>query len=109
MAYDQALAARVRQQMSGLPDMVEKKMFGGLSFLLHGNMATGVIGNDLLVRIHPDQAAQLLAAPHVKPFDIYGRESRGWVMVEPAGVASDDDLKTWIDRGSTYARSLPPK
>ncbi len=109
MAYDQALAERIRSQMSGLPDMVEKKMFGGICFLVQGNMAVGVIGNDLLVRVGEETAAPLLAMPHVKPFDTFGRVSRGWVLVEPDGVESEADLKTWVDRGVSYASALPPK
>ncbi|HEU0132207.1 MAG TPA: TfoX/Sxy family protein [Mycobacteriales bacterium] len=105
MAYDETLAERVRDLAGGLP---EKKTFGGLAFLLDGNMAVGVMGDDLLVRCGPDDQPALLTEPGVRPFVMGGRTSAGWLVV--AGeVLEDDVLRTWIGRGVAFAGSLPPK
>jgi TfoX/Sxy family transcriptional regulator of competence genes len=105
MAYDETLATRVRELV---PALGEKKMFGGLAFLLGGNMAVGVHGDDLIVRCDRAEHAAFLAEPGARPFDVTGRPMAGWLMV--AGEVLDDDvLRTWVDRGVTYAGSLPPK
>jgi hypothetical protein len=84
-------------------------MFGGLAFLLGGNMSVGVHGSDMIVRIAPEETDAALAEPHVRLFDLTGRPMKGWVLVEPAGVSSDATLRKWVDRGVNFAGSLPAK
>jgi hypothetical protein len=109
MAYDQELARRIRALLGDMPDLVEKKMFGGVGFLLAGNMACGVNGSDLIVRVGPAGYQQALAQAHTRPFDLTGRPMSGWIVVEPAGAADEDAFADWIERGVRFARSLPPK
>ena len=109
MAYDEDLADRVRQQLASEPAVTEKAMFGGLAFLLEGNLTVGLSGDELMVRVGPDASDDALARPHTRPFDMTGRPMKGWLMVDPAGCEEDADLRRWVDRGVHYARSLPPK
>jgi hypothetical protein len=109
MAYDEGLATRVRDLIGGQPGLVEKKMFGGLAFLLHGNMACGVYGDGLIVRLAPDTVEAALAEPGTRPFDLTRRPMKGWIVVEPYGHSEDDDLLRWIERGLAYAHTMPPK
>lgn len=109
MAYDQDLAARVRKLMIPLDGFEEKKMFGGLCFLLHGNMACGLVRDLLIVRVGPVAYAAALAEPHAALFDLTGRPMTGWVQVGRAGVQSENELAAWLQRGIDFARSLPPK
>jgi TfoX/Sxy family transcriptional regulator of competence genes len=109
MAYDEGLAQRVREELSARPGYEERKMFGGIGFMLRGNMATGVIGEHLIVRVGPDDYERALAEPHTQPFDMTGRPMRGWVVVTAAGYAADEELRAWVQRGATYALTLPPK
>lgn len=110
MAYDEELAQRVRELLTFEPDVVEKKMFGGLSFLIGGHLAVGVSGSGgLLMRSEPDETAELLAQPYVEPFVMRGRAMNGWVRVDAEGVAEADELRRWVQAGVGYARSLPPK
>jgi hypothetical protein len=109
MAFDAKLAARVRAVLSRLPPLTEKEMFGGVGFLVGGNMAVGVMGSDLLVRVGPAGHADAVRQPHVRPFALTGRPSKGWVLVAPDGVKSAAGLKTWVERGLSFARALPPK
>ena len=109
MAYDEGLATRVRDVLGNRPGLVEKTMFGGLAFLVRGNMACGVRGDDLMVRVSPEVADAALAEPGVRPFDMTGRPMKGWLLVTPDGHAEDDDLRRWVGRGLAYASSLPPK
>jgi TfoX/Sxy family transcriptional regulator of competence genes len=109
MPYDDLLALRIRAALNPLPSLVEKKMFGGVCFLINGNMACGVFKDDLIVRIGVDKYQEALAQPHTKLFDITGKALKGWVMVEPEGCATESDLKTWIEQGVAFAQSLPPK
>jgi TfoX/Sxy family transcriptional regulator of competence genes len=109
MAYDEGLATRVRDVLGDRPGLVEKTMFGGLAFLVHGNMACGVRGDDLMVRVSPEVADAALAEPGVRPFDMTGRPMKGWLLVTPDGHAEDDDLRRWVDRSLAHAGSLPPK
>jgi hypothetical protein len=109
MAYDEALASRIRELLGGEPGLVEKKMFGGLAMLLAGNMSCGVHGEDLIVRTDPTQQATLLAEPGARPFDMTARPMKGWILVASDGCAEDADLQRWVARGVAYARSLPPK
>jgi hypothetical protein len=109
MAYDENLADRVRTQLAGVDGVVEKAMFGGLAFLVAGNMAVGVAGDDLMVRVGPAAGDDALARPHTRVFDMTGRPMRGWILVAPEGVAGDRELAGWVERGVAFARSLPPK
>ena len=109
VAYDEGLATRLREILGEEPGLAEKKMFGGLAVLLAGNMAVGVYGDDLLVRIDPGQQATLLAEPGTRPFDMTSRPMKGWIVVSATMCAEDADLRRWVSRGVTYARSLPPK
>lgn len=92
MSFDESLADRVRRVLGRRRGMAEKKMFGGLAFLLRGNMCCGVLRRDLIVRVAPDDTDDVLAKPHTRAFDFTGRPMRGWVVVEPAGCATDDAL-----------------
>ena len=109
MAYDEGLATRVRDAIGDRPGLAEKRMFGGLAFLVDGNMACGVRGDDLIVRLAADAAPSVQDEPGVRPFDLTGRPMKGWLQVGPDGHAEDDDLRRWVDRGVAYATSLPPK
>jgi TfoX/Sxy family transcriptional regulator of competence genes len=109
MAYDEGLAQRVREIMEEMPGLDEKKMFGGVGFLLHGNMACGVYKEALIVRVGAEQDQGALSKPHTRPFDITGRAMKGWVMVEAAGYESDDKLREWVQLGTDFSMSLPPK
>ena len=110
MAYDEELAERVRQMLLLEPDVVEKRMFGGLSFLIGGHIAVAVSSaGGLLMRCEDEDTDALLALPYVEPFVMRGRASRGWLRVGPEAVAEDDDLRRWVEPGVGYARSMPPK
>ena len=109
MAYDEGLAQRIRDALGDLPDLAEKKMFGGIGFMVQGNMACGVNKDDLIVRVGPVRYETTLAQPHVREFDFTGRPMQGWVMVGPAGYEADSDLKHWVQHGVDFALSLPPK
>jgi TfoX/Sxy family transcriptional regulator of competence genes len=108
MAFDESLAVRVRPLVAGVEGVVEKKMFGGLAFLVHGNTSVGVHGNELIVRIDPAQTATALAESGVRRFDITGRPMKGWIMIA-AETLSEERLAKWVARGIAYARSLPPE
>jgi TfoX/Sxy family transcriptional regulator of competence genes len=109
MAYDEGLAQRVHEAMATRNDIVEKKMFGGVGYLVRGNMACGVLKDDLIVRLGPDSGEAALAKAHTRVFDITGRVMKGWVMVSPEGYASDKALQNWVDQGLSFALTLPPK
>jgi TfoX/Sxy family transcriptional regulator of competence genes len=109
VSYDQELARRIKIQLGALAGLEEKKMFGGVGFLLKGNMACGVNKDDLVVRLDPRRSEDALSRPHVKPFSMSGRTMAGWIMVSPQGCKKDEDLKKWIREGIDYAGSLPPK
>ena len=109
MPYDTGLAQRIREQVEGFPGTSEKEMFGGLSFFVNGNMAVGVIADDLMVRVGPDGNEQALAHPAARPFNMTGKVMKGWVMVEPAGFEEDAALNEWVLQGINFARSLPAK
>ena len=110
MAYDEDLANRLREQLADETAITEKRMFGGLAFLLGGHMAVGVSGQGgLLVRIDPDDADDVLAQPHARPMEMRGREMRGWIRVAPEGVESDAQLAAWVERAKAFVRTLPPK
>ncbi len=109
MAFDEALAARVRKSLGERPGLSERKMFGGLAFLLHGNMCCGVNNDDLMVRVGPDAREPALSRPHARPMDFTGRPMKAFVYVGPGGTKTDDDLRAWIARGLAFAESLPKK
>ena len=109
MAYDQALADRVRSHLAGMSLLVEKKMFGGVGFLVQGNMACGVHGENLIVRVDPQEYQALLARPNVRPFDMTGKPMKGWIFVTPEGLQSEAELAGWVKKGLAYAGSLPAK
>ncbi|HKE98624.1 MAG TPA: TfoX/Sxy family protein [Actinomycetes bacterium] len=109
MAFDEGLAERLRGQLGTHPGVTEKHMFGGLSFLLAGNMCCGVIGAELVVRVGPDGTDDALAQPGARLFDFGGRPMAGWVMVAPGALESPQALTAWVDRGLAYVRTLPPK
>ena len=110
MAYDEDLANRVRELIAVESGLDEKKMFGGLAFLIDGNMAVGVSGQGgLMARVHPDETEALMGRPHARPFEMRGREMKGWLRVDPAGVRTKRQLEPWVRRGVAYARSLPSK
>ena len=110
MAYDEDLADRIRELLSGEKGLEEKRMFGGLAFLINGNMAVAASGQGgLLVRLAPDDADKLVDAKHVGPMVMAGRESRGWLRVAIDGVKTKRQLQSWVSRGAGYARTLKPK
>jgi TfoX/Sxy family transcriptional regulator of competence genes len=109
VAYDEALADRVRDVLAPRADVGERKMFGGVAFMVGGNMAVGVLGEDLMVRLDPADAEQALTEPDTRPMDFTGKPMKGMLFVEPAGTESDDTLAGWVDAGADHAASLPPK
>ena len=109
MAFDEKLADRVRRQVGKRDGLSEKKMFGGLAFLLHGNMSCGIHGDQLIVRIDPETTESALAEPGTRIFDLTGRPMKGWLLVGAAGFESEPALAQWIHRGLDYAASLPKK
>jgi TfoX/Sxy family transcriptional regulator of competence genes len=108
MAYDLKLAERIRSQLNGLP-VVEKKMFGGVGFMLNGNLSCGVNKDSLIVRVDPEKYSALLKKPHAKPFDLTGKPMKGWLVVEAGGVKTEKQLTTWVNEGIKFASTLPPK
>jgi hypothetical protein len=109
MPYDEGLAQRVRTALTDEAGVDEKKMFGGLAFMLHGHMCCGVIKDTLMVRVGPEQYAAALARRHAHELDFTGRPMTGMVVVEPAGLASNAELGDWVGHGVRYASSLPPR
>jgi hypothetical protein len=110
MAYDEELAGRLRETVGGEPGLTERRMFGGLAFLIDGNMAVSASGQGgLLLRCDPEDTDLLVHEPGVSRFAMRGREMDGWLHVDPSAVASGTDLERWASVGVTYARSLPPK
>ena len=109
MAYDEDLAERVRDALALRDRLTEREMFGGIGFMLGGHMACGVIGEELIVRLAPDDAERALAEPHARPFDYSGRPMKGWIYVASQGLGSDEELAEWVDAGAAFAASLPPK
>jgi TfoX/Sxy family transcriptional regulator of competence genes len=110
VAYDEDLANRLRELIGGEPGLTEKRMFGGLAFLINGNMAVSASGQGgLMLRVDPDETDALLAKPHAQPFEMRGRIMQGWMRVEPDGLKTRAQLQRWVARGVGYARSLPSK
>ncbi len=109
MAYDEKFAARIRKALGPRKGLVAKQMFGGIAFLLNGNMCIGIHKDELIVRLDPDQTDAALAKPHTRVFDLTGRPMKGWILVAPKGIATDAQLAKWIAIAATYAGALPAK
>ena len=109
MGFDQDLADRVRRVLEKIDGVSEKKMFGGLCFLVNGNMALGLVNEDLMIRIGPESYEKMLAQPNVRKMDFTGKPLKGFLYVGAKGTDSDKDLKKWVSKGIEFAMSLPPK
>jgi len=110
MAYDEELAGRIRDLVAGEPGLTEKKMFGGLAFLIGGNMAVAASGQGgLMVRVDPEKSAELVAGSHARPFEMRGRLMDGWLRVDSEHLQTKRELAVWVERGTAFARSLPAK
>jgi len=108
MAYDEKLAERIRSELKGIP-FVEKKMFGGVGFLVHGNMACGIHKQSVIVRVDPSKHSALLKKSGARPFDITGKPMKGWLMVDANGTKTPKLLSTWVKEGVDFALTLPAK
>jgi TfoX/Sxy family transcriptional regulator of competence genes len=109
MPYNLALAERVWSLLADVPGVTEQRMFGGVGYLVNGNMLGGVLKDDLIVRVGAPEYAAMLALPHTSIFEGHGRPMSGWITVQPAGWASDEDLRAWVERGVEFALTLPVK
>lgn len=109
MAYDEHLAARIRKALGPRKDVTEKHMFGGVAFMLKSGMFCGIVKNDLMVRVGPEQHDLALSRPHARVMDFTGRPMRGFIFVAPAGFKTDSALKTWLDMGETFVATLTGK
>ena len=110
MAYDEDLANRIRELVLSEPGVTEQKMFGGLAFLINGNMSVSASGQGgLLLHVDPDETDSLLAKPHAHPFEMRGRTMQGWLRVDAEGIKTKAQLQRWVTRGVDYAKSLPKK
>jgi TfoX/Sxy family transcriptional regulator of competence genes len=109
MAYDEGLAQRVRELLAGRAGVSEKRMFGGLAFLLHGNMCVGVLRDNLMVRVGPDAYPNFVRQPHAREMDFTGKPMRGFLYVASEGLENDAELRRWVGHGVAYASSLPRK
>ena len=109
MAYDEKFATRIRKALGKRKGLVAKQMFGGIAFLLNGNMCVGIHKDELIVRLEPDETGAMLARPHTRIFDLTGRPMKGWILVAPKGIATAAQLAKWIAIAVAYARTLPVK
>ena len=109
MAYNEELAERIRHGLARRKGIEEKKMFGGVGFLLHGNLLVGVWKDSLIVRLGPEEGEEALKEPHVSEFNITGRSMKGWVLVEPQGVEDDEQMSAWIQWAMKFVGKLPAK
>jgi TfoX/Sxy family transcriptional regulator of competence genes len=109
MAYDEELTDRIREQLASRSDVTERKMFGGIAFMVAGNLACGVLGEDLIVRLGEEDGEKALAEEGVRPFDFTGKPMKNIVYVSPERTAEDDALSEWVDAGADFAASLPSK
>ena len=109
MAYDEGVAQRIRQAMQDYPGVTEKKMFGGIAFMVNGNMCSGVVKSELMLRVGPDGYEDARKQPHAREMDFTGKPMKGFVFVGEAGFASDSDLQAWINRAYSFVKALPTK
>jgi hypothetical protein len=109
VAYDEDLAQRLRELLASRLDVTERKMFGGIGFMVSGNMCVGVQGEDLIARVGEERFDAGLAEPHARVFDFSGRPSKGFLYVAPGGTADEGDLRAWVDRALAFVNTLPPK
>jgi TfoX/Sxy family transcriptional regulator of competence genes len=109
MAYDETLAARIRKILSSVAGFSEKKMFGGLCFLIHGHMCCGVLKEELVLRLDPARAQELLSRPHTRPMDFTGRPMKGFVYIEKPGLRTDVQLRDWVSMALVFSQGLPRK
>lgn len=109
MAYDESIAERVRKVVEKGAAVTEKRMFGGIAYMVRGHMCCGVLGEKLMVRVGPDGYEAALSQPHARKMDFTGKPLKGFVYVDPRGFSSDKDLEAWVSRGVKYALSLPKK
>lgn len=109
MAFDERLAERIRKRLGKRKELAEKKMFGGIAFLLNGNMCVGVHKQDLIVRLDPEETDEALSQPHTRVFDLSGRPMKGWILVESSGLKDENALGKWVSISVDYAMSLPKK
>lgn len=109
MTYDERLEGRIRRAVGGREDVTEKKMFGGVAFLLDEKMFIGIVKDDLMVRVGPEQHQAALAEPHVRPMDFSGRPMVGYVYVEPAGSSTEKAVKRWVERGLEFVATVEKK
>lgn len=109
MAYDEGLAQRVREQLQDQPDVEEKKMFGGLCFMVSRHMCCGILENRLMARVGPEQYEECLLNEYAQPMDFTGKPMKGMLYIEPGGLQSDEDFKGWVDTCLNFIKNLPPK
>ena len=109
MAYDEALADRVRDALAGRNGVREQKMFGGIAFMVDGHMTVGVVNDELMARVGADGEDEALAQPHARVMDFTGRPMTGFIQVAAEGVATGDDVRAWVERSLAYTTTLPPK
>ena len=109
MVYDEGLSQRIRELLTDAPAVEEKKMFGGLAFMVNGNMAVGVTGSELMVRVGAENYESALAEPHVRPMDFTGKPLRGFVYVDESGYETDEGLAMWVSRAVDFVLTLPSK
>jgi len=109
MAFDEGLAERLREVFRGKRGVIEKRMFGGVAFMVRGYMAVGIVGDALMARVGPDEYDQLLQMEHVRPMDFTGRPMKGYVYVAPDGLDSQAELEAWVERCVKYVGTLPPR
>jgi len=109
MAYDEGLAQRIREVLQEQQNVVEKKMFGGIAFMVNGNMCCGVVKDTLMARVGPDAYESALAQPHAREMDFTGKSMKGMIYVDPEGLKTEEELKTWVERALEFVLTLPVK
>lgn len=109
MAFDEGLAERIREALADVSPVNERQMFGGLCFMVSGNMCCGILGDTLMARVGPGQYAECLALSHVRVMDFTGKPMKGMLYVDPEGIAEDEDFQAWIGRCIDFVKGLPPK
>jgi len=109
MPYDEGLAQRLRETYENMDYVVEKKMFGGIAFMVNGNMSCGIVNDTLMARVGPERYQEALDRPHAREMDFTGRAMKGFVFVSPKGIENDEELASWVDLSLSFVSSLPPK